>query len=237
MKLIKIIRESKKIVYTKLVKGRGDQDEEHKISSHDMPLPEFHEALQGLSAIVVKLLELDGTPWEKEIICKGIEKISENRSGVRTITLIAMRRFDHFIAPIEVKTPAFPIDILEGDDTKSKKMPNLNDDELNAILDFINEAVRYVDGNRAQGELSLDDDPYRPKSPSEQDDTQLGFDDINEEEQLFHKRIEACKTVKQLCEVVAEVFDADWTNSGMKLADLKRKAKETYAQNRTSLQK
>ena len=163
MKIKKFIRESKKIAYTKLVKGRGDQEEEHKITSHDMPLPELTEALESLSGVVVRLLELGGTTWDNELVCKGIESITETKGGIRTVTLIATRRFSHFVAPIEIKTPAFPIDILEGD--SSKKVPNLNDEELDLILAFIHEAQRYIDGNRAQGEMTLEDSPYKEKSP------------------------------------------------------------------------
>lgn len=233
-KLKKLIREPKQIAYTILKQGRGEQQEQHQVKTKDVPLNDFTESLDKLGGVCARLLCL-GEDWAKEVMCKGIDEISYSSSGVRSVRLSFVRNFSHFNAPFEGKTPMFPIDDLDSSEVTSKKYPNINDDDMDLIIAFIDASIAYTDGNRAQGELSLDDDPYAPAPNSVQEGDDLDFDKTNLEAH-FHKRVDACKTQLHLVTLVEEVFKQDWNGSDMKLPDLKIKAKNHYSQNRESLE-
>lgn len=233
-KLIKIKREPKQIAYTILKKGRGDQQEKHKVETKDLPLAAFTDSLSKMGAVCAKLLCL-GEDWEKEVMCKGIDEISYSSSGVRSVRLSFIRNFTHFNAPFEGKTPMFPIDDLDSSEENSKKYPNINDEDMDVIVAFIDAAIAYTDGDRAQGEFELDDSPYAPKANAVKEGDGLDFDKTDKEAH-FCKRIDLCNTNKQLVEMVNEVFGEDWGGNDMKLPDLKIKAKNHYAQNRDSIE-
>lgn len=232
--LKKLIREKKQIKYTKDVTGRGDQAEEHKVTTKDIPLPAFTDSLNSLGAVCAKLLKLINSPGEK-VMCRGLHDLTVAPNGLRMIKLSCIQNLKHFCTPLEMVTPAFPIDELDTGEVKTKKHSNLNDAEIDIIIQFIDAAIAYTDGQRAQGEFELDDDPYAPEPNAVKEGDDLDFN-LTVEESHFHKRVDACKTQAQLVELVQEVFKQDWNGSDMKLPDLKLKAKNHYSQNRDSIE-
>src|SRR4051812_44477572 len=102
-------------------------DEDHSLTSHDMPLPAFLSALDALPPLVCDLLELPAG-YVKDMKAGGITLTDgENQQ----VTIVAAKSLEDFNSPFNIATPLRFMDLPEKEGTFS---PKLSDKQV-ALID------------------------------------------------------------------------------------------------------
>lgn len=115
------------------------------LESYEAPLPDLNEALQALAEDVADICDLrDGAA--NDITVLGVT-ITDSEDTQRAV-ISAKRKLGNG-ATLCLNTPCIPFD--------SERGPQLSGATVGRIDALCREAVRFVNGERAQGELPLDD--------------------------------------------------------------------------------
>jgi hypothetical protein len=168
--ITKIQKSGEKITieYKKANPSRPDDQDKFKLESKEAPRPEFNTALQGLEPHILEILQLP-SDYGDAMTVTGLS-ITES-SGIRKIILKAKKELVDSNSPFNISTPKKPDGVIsedaEGDDV-------LTDKALEAIDDLIDEAERYVRGERNQSMLDLDagDDAEEPQEEEQGEDSE-----------------------------------------------------------------
>lgn len=114
----------------------------------DNPLPSFTQALAALAPLVIQICHLPAT-YSKNMRVRSMEI---NDKGL--VTIKADKSFDDASSPLTIKTPLRFMHLPDEEGTYS---PPLKGDQLALIETLIEEAKGYIKGDRAQGQLTLED--------------------------------------------------------------------------------
>ncbi len=117
----------------------------------DNPLPEFRKAVEDLSSLVLEILHLP-TDYGAGLIPTGITITDKQDSQL--VTIVAKKELTDCNSPFNIATPLRFLDLPKEEGSYS---PPLNAKQVALVEAVINEAKRYVKGERAQGQLPLDD--------------------------------------------------------------------------------
>lgn len=128
------------IVYTVDRESGGDPDE-YSLKSADTPSVEFTMALQALKRDVVDICEFPSTD-EKKFTVRGVSL--SHTDGVLGVVITALKLVETANAPLVINTPH-----LAQTDT-APSLPIATADRIKTLCE---QAQKYVDGERAQGEL------------------------------------------------------------------------------------
>lgn len=135
------------------VEQMGGWDEYHMKCS-DRANPELYDAMENLVQDVLMLCEFP-TNWKDSITVHGVS-FSYSDEDVKGAVITAQRMLEHSSAPLNLNTPHKPYEPYNPDQEDidpDTLLPEETCERLN-ILD--NEANKYIDGDRAQGNLFKD---------------------------------------------------------------------------------
>lgn len=171
MKFKKISRTPKFIEYTVIVQGHQAL-EERDVKCKEMPLESLTKGLDALVPVAVKINELRDN---KAMNIIALE-ITETKNGTRSAKITYDRVLDATDQAMQFATPRFRIeDPSTGDEGRRECTPS----HAKLIEVVIEEAIRYINGERQQGLLpGITDDSNRPSGDDDGDD---------KEENLFGK--------------------------------------------------
>lgn len=127
-------------------------DETHRVRSNENPLPEFQRALSALTPIILAVAELP-TMWGTDVTVHGLS-IAKMRD-VRTASVHAKKGVELSSSVLEISTPPA---LLSQPQTEGAVTPPLAPELIDLVETAIEEAKRYVRGERAQGTLDLDEE-------------------------------------------------------------------------------
>lgn len=139
-------RKTIEIAYT-----QGDSDV--VITERDNPLPSFNKAFDALAPIVASVAHLPGKYAETGFRLVGF-KLSESH-GSRCVSLIGRKDLGDAAKEFVIVTPAR---MLDKPSEAGAVGDTLSKEHVGLIEDAIDEAKKYVKGERAQGQLAFEDD-------------------------------------------------------------------------------
>lgn len=126
----------------------AQEQHHHQLECPERPRPEFDAALQAFRSLLLKVI---GAPaeWSDNTEITGIS-INTEEDGRRGIVITARRKCPFGSAPIALNTPHLREPLDDTKDTGPNFfLPGMAD----AIDALCGEAQRYLEGDRAQGEL------------------------------------------------------------------------------------
>lgn len=142
-------------------------DEDFRVKSNENPLPSFMAALNALAPIALHVAEIPEA-WADNFTVHGIT-IGE----LRDVGTVAIHGKKNVAQSAVMLTLATPPALLGTPKTEGVITPPLNAQQIEAVQTMIEEAKRYVKGERAQGTLDLDDgaDEDEPEAKGEAEAT------------------------------------------------------------------
>lgn len=110
------------------------------ISSHEKPVAEFREAMKAMIPHVADILEIDEA-WLKDAIIRSVS--FTRKQGFLGATVSVIRPIDMSNRPLNFTTP-----LLFNDNIQHDGIGLYSNEMHDALLDLIEHAYRYLDGNR-----------------------------------------------------------------------------------------
>jgi len=179
MKLLRIIRSESFVRFRREIHGHDERFndsanpgttktvsgvEQHDITTHEAPLKSFDDAMQAMSDAVCNILEV-GQEYKKGMIITSMS-ISHTKHGTRSVAIAFKKALTATETNHSMVTPMFQIDnVLDGEEGRMQ-CTKLHAEQ---IAEFIEEAIRYAEGDRAQQMLPLDDGESEQAEPTEGD--------------------------------------------------------------------
>lgn len=141
------------IEYEKESTGNPELVDELSINSPDRPMNSFYTAMEGLRPHVCVICELP-EDYAKTMTISGLSLTYAH--DVMGVVITAKKDLKHSPSPLVINTPHKPIEPYSkgGDDSNC-----LTSDQCVAIDQVIQEALRYIRGERLQAMLPLDQPP------------------------------------------------------------------------------
>ena len=138
-------------------------EDEFDLTSRDNPLPSFAKALDALAPVVCAICGLpDG--YKEGLTANGayISAVA----GVDAVTLVASKQLPDNNRPFNISTP---LRLMSAPETEGAANPPLLEKQISAIQEVLDEAKRYVKGDRAQGQIQ-----FEPEEGGEAEDAKQG---------------------------------------------------------------
>lgn len=147
---VKYTGDKVRIEYT-IDRPDGGEADEYTLQSADKPLPSFETALLALTPDVVDICELDKLS-AANIAVRGVTFTWKN--DIMGACITALKSLATANAPLVLNTPHLPSESYSGnpDDTG----PTLSRGTIDRLGRLLLEAGRYIDGERAQAKLPID---------------------------------------------------------------------------------
>lgn len=136
------------------------------IEERDNPLPAFVKAMDALTPIVGTICHLPKAWTDTGVVVKGF-KMGE-QDGTPTVSLTARKDIDDAAKEFAFKTPER---LLAHPTQPGKYTPPLSAEEAELVQEAIEEAKRYVKGERAQGQIEFEDEDENGPIDEEEDET------------------------------------------------------------------
>jgi hypothetical protein len=151
---------------------QGDAD--FDLSERDNPLASFIKSLDALAPLVPVICHFPAQYAATGLRVVGF-KMGE-KGGAETVALSCRKDIDDVNKEFSFKTPER---LLSHPTQEGKYTPALDDKAAGLVFEAIEEAKRYVRGERAQGQIAFkDDDDDR----SDDDPKQITFPPLTEQE-------------------------------------------------------
>ena len=147
MHITKITRSRKSISITFMV-----EDEKRAVVSHDNPLPSFAKAFDPLPKVACELLELPDS-YADGMSITGIQ--IRTTGGNEYVILTGTKDLPDSSQLFRFSTPPRLVEQPVEEGTYS---PPISDKQADLIADALHEVAKYARGERAQGQLDLEDD-------------------------------------------------------------------------------
>ncbi len=148
--------------YVKIAYKQGEDEFNNKW--RDIPLPSFYEAMEALCPLVSLICH-----FPKDYHETGL-RVSEfhigSKGGAQTIVIHAAKDLDDSSKQFEIKTPER---LLEKPTEEGSYSEPLTEAKRAFVWEAIEEARKYIIGERAQGQLTLEDDPAGEPDPADSD--------------------------------------------------------------------
>lgn len=152
------VRNNRKSIHLEWINGT----DEYSVTFHDNPLPSFFKALDVLNPHVCSLCELPVKDAEK-IQATGI---TVREKGDNSLALIvARKKIRKGKRMFNIATPLLAM----YEDSEDKSVDHMEEVESAAIEKVIKEAMKYIAGERAQGQITFEDE--KPKKDGEEKTT------------------------------------------------------------------
>lgn len=160
------VRNKRKSIFIEYTQGADSISRDF----HDNPLPAFYKALEALAPHVCSLAEF-GSKDEKNIVATGI---TLSHKGDNTLALIvAKKTIKKGKRVLNVATPLLSM----YEDSENASQDHMEPEEAKAIEKVIREAMKYLAGERAQGQINFVEEEGDKKSEGDgKSAEQLPFD-------------------------------------------------------------
>lgn len=142
-----------------------NEGETHSVTSRDVPLPSFYEAVAALTPLVGEILHLPAEYLEG-VQSTGLTIV--DKQDVQLVVIVARKDLCDAHSPFNINTPQR---FLHHPEEEGSYSPALGEKQVALVDAVIKEAKAYVKGERAQGQLPLE---------TEEDDSL--DDDLNTDE-------------------------------------------------------
>ena len=143
MQLKKIVTNAKNIIYTASYEGGGKVD--RKDTCEELPTPEFSEAMQALSLVVVDVLEGKDS-WVNGMTITAFT-ISRTNNGTASMQIVFTRELGDLRKPHKMTTPMFRIEAPQDGDSGSIEIGG----KLALLCcKALEQATAYAQGERSQ---------------------------------------------------------------------------------------
>ncbi|EMJ55946.1 hypothetical protein [Leptospira interrogans] len=132
----------------------GDEEpDEYTVSTSDLALPSFYEALADLRQDVNEIceLDLDEDRVESYIHVRSISFSHPKNTTGATIT--ALRELRNAYAPLVLNTPHKFFSMPGGEESGEDEKQLLSEDTVQRLQKLQQEAIRFICGERAQPSL------------------------------------------------------------------------------------
>lgn len=136
------------------------------LEERDNPLPAFTKAMDALTPIVGTICHLPKAWTDTGVVVKGF-KMGE-QGGTPTVSLTARKDIDDAAKEFAFKTPER---LLAHPTQPGKYTPPLDAAEAELVQEAIEEAKRYVKGERAQGQIEFEGEDEDGPLEGEADET------------------------------------------------------------------
>lgn len=146
-KKIKFNGQKVTLVYERETKDGGW--DEYSLSCSDQPLPSFKDALQSLAQDIREMAELP-EDYLTRITVTSVSLSYAGEEEVMGAVITGQMLLYHSVVGLNINTPHKP-SAPYGEDADPKQL--LTEDCVKRIEELIRAAEKYVDGERAQGEL------------------------------------------------------------------------------------
>lgn len=154
------VRRTRRFIRVHFKKG----DEDFRIRSNDNPLPAFSQSLDALVPLVCTICEV-APSWDTNLRIMGLS-VGEMRD-VKTASISVQKTVTLSGKVLDFATPPA---LLSAPTTEGAVTTPLTTAQAELVAEVIEQAKRYVKGDRAQGTLDLDgedDDEDDNGSPAE----------------------------------------------------------------------
>lgn len=149
MKLLRVSRDAKKVKFTIETQGHMGVKEVTE-TCHEAPLQSFDDALQSLAPIAAGWAELiNDSTVEMHTLA-----LDYTKHGTRSVRLAFNRELSVTGKSYKLKAPPVQIDDPATDESTVKQA---SEKEAKAVQLMIDEAIRYVEGERAQRLLGMEE--------------------------------------------------------------------------------
>jgi len=148
-------RKISKIKYTdglleiEIQEAEGTREEESKYRNRETPRPELDKTLQALKPEALKICELPDD-YGKNMRVSGVSLSHKQDVMGATITLV--KKLTHSNTPFVINTPFLPSEPYNHADQNA---PTLSTITVKLIETLVDEAEEYIDGDRAQMEMTV----------------------------------------------------------------------------------
>lgn len=143
------VKRTRRFIFIAYDKG----DEVMTVRSNDNPLPSFLTALDELAPLVGVILHLPAAYTGADLRVMGANLATQG--GAATVSLLAQKSLDDAGKAFKIVTPSR---LLEHPSEEGSYTPPLSAKDKELVDTLIAEAKAYVLGERAQGQLPLEDD-------------------------------------------------------------------------------
>lgn len=157
IKKVRNLRKSIKIAWTQ-------GSDEYDVNFHDNPLPSFLKAIAALGEHVCSLCELPASDVKK-IVATGIT-CAENGENVLAL-IVAKKTIKKGKRVFNISTPLLSM----YPDEENKTTDHMEKEQSAAIEKVISEATKYINGDRAQGQIEFEEESAGGK-PEDGDKTE-----------------------------------------------------------------
>lgn len=140
------------------------------LTSTDRPRPEMYQALNDLQPIMLEILHLP-EDYSEGLKPTGLTLV--DKQEVQLVTLVGQKSLPECHSPLNLATP---LRFLEHPKEEGSYSPALDQDAIERISALVEEAKAYVKGDRAQGQLPLDEEKVEEEAdekPSEEEAIEL----------------------------------------------------------------
>ncbi|MBT8489701.1 MAG: hypothetical protein KJN62_01495 [Deltaproteobacteria bacterium] len=152
-RIIKVkITKEKKIHITYEIENKIASWDEYSFTCLDEAIPEFYCALNMLAYDVIELCELPDEYVER-IDVKGVSFSYGGEKEVMGATISACMLLNHSNCPLSLNTPHKPSESYN--DITAAEDQILSDITVQRLNDLIKQCKKYIDGERAQTDLFL----------------------------------------------------------------------------------
>lgn len=127
-------------------------DETLSVKSNENPLPEFNQALDALTPLLCSIIEV---PSDYGLNLKVAGVSMGTLRDVRTVRIHAKKNLSHCGKLLPIDTP--PV-LMSTPTTEGGVTPPLDAAQAELVDAVLEEAKRYIKGERAQGTLEIDED-------------------------------------------------------------------------------
>lgn len=153
MMIKKIVREESFVRFTLVRQGDAEAEVEITEKHKEAPLASFDETLSQLSDVLSDVMELPMGEWCDPVQVYGVA-ISTTDGGTRSVQLLFRRAFLPTEKVHPMKSPFFRIDHPKDGEAGEREC---TESSAVQVAQFLNEAERYINGDRQQTLLPVKD--------------------------------------------------------------------------------
>jgi len=154
MRIRKIKKLSEEITLEWQTAAKDEKFNNHSLSSSDEPRPEFNSALAALKPHLIGLCEVEALN-KKLITVSGVSISYKGDTSTMNAIITGQKSHERSGGCLNLNSPLKPAENITGEETASENI--LSEKCVDLIKDLINEAKIYIEGDRSQTELNLDE--------------------------------------------------------------------------------
>lgn len=149
---VSVKKDGKIIIEYELARDDDKGNDENVIRSYDQPYPEFYDAIRALVADVLACIESKDDPDLYTVTGVTMKQVDMGEYNALGAVIVAKKKLQYCAAPLNIVTPWKVSEVGEHGDAACC----LTRECLSHLDDLAREAIRYVHGERMQGDLFSD---------------------------------------------------------------------------------